>query len=202
VQHCNSCHQFLQNNPGAADGTYTIDPDGSGGASSFSIYCDMTQDGGGWGLVARMTTADNQAHYATGSVALPTTGIQPDVSSTQKFSDTTINAIQSASPYTGSTSYRMTCWDGQSNAQTMYCSSTCSFDATASVYSGNCSLCTGSYEGSLVQFSPNHGTRGLGHHHDHSYGWSMAYQRHPESGNNAGCRSDAKGSGNGHLWVK
>ena len=201
VVYCNSCHQFIQNHPGAADGTYTIDLDGSGGSSPFSIYCDMTQDSGGWALVARMTTASGEAHYNTAAVSVPTTGIQPNVTTTQKFADSTINAIQAASPYTGTTSYRMTCWDGQSNAQTMYCSTSCSFDATVSVYNGNCSRCTGSYEGSLVQFSPNGGTRGLGHHHDHSYAWSMAYQRHPE-GNNPGCRSDAKGSGDGHLWVK
>jgi hypothetical protein len=179
VLNCNSCHQFLQNNPGAADGTYTIDPDGSGGSSPFSIYCDMTQDGGGWALVARMTTADGQAHWDTAAVSLPNTGIQPNVATTQKFADSTINAIQAVSPYTGTTSYRMTCWDGQSNAQTMYCSTSCSFDATASVNNGNCALCSSSFEGSLVQFSPNHGTRGLGHHHNGSYDWFIPYQRYP-----------------------
>jgi hypothetical protein len=124
------------------------------------------------------------------------------VTNTQKLADSTINAIQAASPYTGTTSYRMTCWDGESYAQTMYCSSTCNFNATASIYSGNCALCTGSNEGSLVQFSPNHGTRGMGHHHDSTQPWSMAYQRHPEGGSESGCRNDLRGGGNGHLWVK
>lgn len=36
----------LMGNP--ADGYYTIDSDGSGGNASYSAYCDMTADGGGW----------------------------------------------------------------------------------------------------------------------------------------------------------
>jgi hypothetical protein len=96
----------------------------------------------------------------------------------------------------------MTCWEGQSYLQTMYCSSSCTFNAQTSVGSSQCSRCAGSFEGTLVQFSPNSGTRGLGNHHDGAYPWSMAYQRHPEEGNNAGCRNDLRGSGSGHLWIK
>ncbi len=32
----------------STSGSYSIDPDGAGGIDPFSVYCDMTTDGGGW----------------------------------------------------------------------------------------------------------------------------------------------------------
>lgn len=37
----------------AADGVYSIDPDGPGGNAPFAGYCNATYDGGGWTLVMR-----------------------------------------------------------------------------------------------------------------------------------------------------
>ena len=52
-----SCLSILTSTPGAASGTYTIDPDGSSGSIvPFLAYCDMTFDDGnghvgGWTLI-------------------------------------------------------------------------------------------------------------------------------------------------------
>ena len=48
-----SCRQLLVDHPNAASGTYTIDPDGKGGAAPFQVYCDMSI-GSGYTLVLKL----------------------------------------------------------------------------------------------------------------------------------------------------
>lgn len=47
-----TCQAILDSDPGAADGYYRVNPDGSGGVEAFAVYCDMTHEGGGWMLYA------------------------------------------------------------------------------------------------------------------------------------------------------
>ena len=52
-----SCGEILRTTPTAASGRYRIDPDGTGPLGSLDVYCNMTDDGGGWTLVAQMGEA-------------------------------------------------------------------------------------------------------------------------------------------------
>jgi cysteine-rich repeat protein len=51
-----SCHDILLKGGSQGDGTYWIRPDTD--FPPFEIFCDMTRDGGGWGLVGAVHRAD------------------------------------------------------------------------------------------------------------------------------------------------
>lgn len=52
-----SCKQLLAENPGAADGLYTLQP--LFGGPTVQAYCDMTFQGGGWTQVIACLPSDN-----------------------------------------------------------------------------------------------------------------------------------------------
>jgi len=82
-----SCKHILDTGSSTGDGIYWIDLDGTGGDSSFEVYCDMTTDGGGWTKINSFSDFTNM--YTTGSVTpenLLTGGHG-------KLADSTVNVI-------------------------------------------------------------------------------------------------------------
>ncbi len=75
-----SCQAILAGDPGASDGSYFIDPDGTGARTA---YCDMSDDGGGWTLAMRRTGAQWQEEFMHNTWA---TGSLPDQSNTSDTS--------------------------------------------------------------------------------------------------------------------
>jgi hypothetical protein len=84
-----NCLAIKTANPSAANGTYSVDPDGAGAMPSMNVYCDMTTDGGGWTLVVRALTA-NTLHTNTAAVGALTS---PTQTTSAKLSDAVINQL-------------------------------------------------------------------------------------------------------------
>ena len=208
-QECNNPPFGTESNPATdpfgqlrnfASGNYFIQP---AGQSLMEVQVNNTDNGGGWVLAAKVVS-NSMDHYNTGSVNISgTTGPRTNDTVCHKLSDSYINAIRSASSYSGSTAWWMQSLSWSSNnsypANTFVKTGSYSFSATDHANNVNDkTILSNSFEGSFTDTSPNSGTRGLGDHHT-SGGTYFAYGRHPESGNNCGFREDSLGASNGYL---
>lgn len=112
------------------DGVYRIQPSGQVAAD---VKCDMTNDGGGWTLVAGISAA-NRNHVTAG---VSTWSALTLAAPKGKHADAFINAVNAATE--GSIGYRLT-----SGTMTSYFPATCAFAATA-VATGACGTYTQTY---------------------------------------------------------
>jgi hypothetical protein len=90
-----SCNEILSNDPAAASGLYNIEPTGQSEDEAFEVYCDMTDDAGGWTLVA--VNGDNHGLVMLADAMGELSSIRrvnPGSNAIHKLSDEAINLIK------------------------------------------------------------------------------------------------------------
>ena len=186
---------------GRPSGFYFVKPKNE--AAAVKMYVDNDRNGGGWVLVARVTTASCQAHITRAAVGLKSANEGPTKGDTvtTKMSDSFIQNLRTSSSAKGTIGFWM---EAQDFRKDTFISSqaTVNLESSASDMSQRTNVAnTYSTNQGLSQRGPNSGTRGFGDHHT-SGGTYFAWGRHPEERNNCGFREDNLGSSNGFLWVR
>ncbi|MDD5769681.1 MAG: fibrinogen-like YCDxxxxGGGW domain-containing protein [Candidatus Gracilibacteria bacterium] len=74
-----NCNNILQNKFSNGDGVYYINPTGTG---SFQVYCDMTNDGGGWTLINTNLLGNSTGTYYNENYLLNGNGINIKITPT------------------------------------------------------------------------------------------------------------------------
>ncbi|MFM7202976.1 MAG: MopE-related protein [Myxococcota bacterium] len=82
-----SCKALKTNNPSSTSGVYKIDPDGAGSGTAFDVYCNMTDGGGGWTLIAIITNGDSNKRWNAYNVIWVDTSVLGDATKPSVNSD-------------------------------------------------------------------------------------------------------------------
>ena len=145
-----NCLDVLTANPNAGSGVYTVDPDLGGALPSMSVYCDMSNHGGGWTLVLRDDRDGAFQVENTGSFG-NLANLTSLSGASAKYSDAVINALRS---YTDA---RVTYRSNNSNFQYNYFHpGSCTYQHISNNNSFNVSACMRFVSSYTTSLNPNY----------------------------------------------
>ncbi len=185
-----SCKDVLEKVPGSKDGVYWIAPPGQ---PAVQTYCDMTSNGGGWSLVARMV-GGSWCHIDANAVAGLTS---PSQAGCAKLSDAAIKAL-----YTDQ--FWLSC--GSTNPHRFgKIDNIANFDTTAKV--GNKKMTWSETYGGQTYSGTDEGCCNLGDHNYHNphiiYSIATGYNDGNYKASWSGCYNSPEGwNRSGYLYVR